>query len=132
MKLKINESTDRIRVDLMSYPEVQEVDRILKAHNVGCVEVAQYTNEYTNLHGAIPTIYLDLDAFSYNNFACIDFDESDLQFMIVMRPRAYKSYLSPVDIEKFTDSLLSLRDCLAELQKIDLTALKNKLDRGNN
>ena len=127
MKLHLNESDNQsISKNLMDTDCIRKIDAICKQHGFVGVESAEYTSRFTNLTGGRPSIFIDLDAYSYLDIACIDFDYNELKFTLRVTSKTY--YLSPADTVRLSTDLRCLSECLAELSMIDMKDFAKSLD----
>ena len=121
---------EMIQKDLRTMGELKTAQRILNSYNFNGIEVAQYTNQYTNLTSGT-SIFIDVDAYTFGSVACIDFDyhPDNLSFYIRFTNYARPGKFSPEETIQLAEELTNLANCLNELNAaVDMKQLKNTLD----
>ena len=121
---------EMVQKDLRSMGELKTAQRILNSYNFNGIEVAQYTNQYTNLTSGT-SIFIDVDAYTFGSVACIDFDyhPDNLSFYIRFTNYARPGKFSPEETIQLAEELTNLANCLNELNAaVDMKQLKNTLD----
>ena len=121
---------EMVQKDLRSMGELKTAQRILNSYNFNGIEVAQYTNQYTNLTSGT-SIFIDVDAYTFGSVACIDFDyhPDNLSFYIRFTNYARPGKFSPEETIQLAEELTNLANCVNELNAtVDMKQLKNTLD----
>lgn len=121
---------EMVQKDLRSMCELKTAQRILNSYNFNGIEVAQYTNQYTNLTSGT-SIFIDVDAYTFGSVACIDFDyhPDNLSFYIRFTNYARPGKFSPEETIQLAEELTNLANCVNELNAaVDMKQLKNTLD----
>lgn len=121
---------ENIRRDLRSMGELKTAQRILNSYNFNGIEVAEYTNSYSNLVTGT-SIFIDVDAYTFGSVACIDFDyhPDNLSFYIRFTNYARPGKFSPEETIQLAEELTNLANCVNELNaEVDMKQLKNTLD----
>lgn len=121
---------EMVQKDLRSMGELKTAQRILNSYNFNGIEVAQYTNQYTNLTSGT-SIFIDVDAYTFGSVACIDFDyhPENLSFYIRFTNYARPGKFSPEETIQLAEELTNLANCVNELNAaVDMKQLKNTLD----
>lgn len=121
---------EMIQKDLRTMGELKTAQHILNSYNFNGIEVAQYTNQYTNLTSGT-SIFIDVDAYTFGSVACIDFDyhPDNLSFYIRFTNYARPGKFSPEETIQLAEELTNLANCLNELNAaVDMKQLKNTLD----
>ena len=110
--------------------ELKTAQRILNSYNFNGIEVAEYTNSYSNLVTGT-SIFIDVDAYTFGSVACIDFDyhPDNLSFYIRFTNYARPGKFSPEETIQLAEELTNLANCVNELNAaVDMKQLKNILD----
>ena len=107
---------EMVQKDLRTMGELKTAQRILNSYNFNGIEVAQYTNQYTNLTSGT-SIFIDVDAYTFGSVACIDFDyhPDNLSFYIRFTNYARPGKFSPEETIQLAEELTNLANCVNEL-----------------
>ena len=121
---------EMVQKDLRTMGELKTAQRILNSYNFNGIEVAEYTNSYSNLVTGT-SIFIDVDAYTFGCVACIDFDyhPDNLSFYIRFTINARPGMFSPEETIQLAEELTNLANCVNELNAaVDMKQLKNTLD----
>ena len=131
LKFNLIEDIDNseVTIDISKNPTIQKVNQMIKDAGFYGIEVAVFSNAYTNINGGQPDIFIDIDAYSYMNLYCLDYNTKLSQFEL--RTTYYNNSISfgPKDsgLDKLTTDLKKLFDLVNKLDSIDFKKLRADL-----
>lgn len=132
IKFTLNEDNtpdSEYTINIIDHPLVQKANNIIKSHGFYGIEVAVFSNSYTNINGGSPDIFIDIDAYSYGGFYCVDYNTKASRFELRSSYSHKYAAFGPFDpdAEALISDLRSLLDVVNELSKLDFKQLRTDL-----